>query len=489
MRTPSLGFALLLVAVVAAAPVAGFAMDAGGTESTSGALASPDADDAPAGSVTTESLSGDAVYQQATNEDADATPRTTVAISLHTGRSASWRIETRFALDSANETRAFRSLAERYEAGEADAGPDATLFRALQQRASESTGRAMALRNVTYHGTVDEEANSGTLALTFRWTNFLRQGENETLVLDDVFMLPTAETDERRTWLSIFDDDQQILPPEGYTDTGTSIAVQKRESAIILVQPSDFEGEDEALEVTYSPAGTVGGLPIGLLTGGGLVAVAAILTGAWWIRRRDGDESAGGPAPAGPDGPSGPTPSTGDAPGTNEGRGSSGSTGSSGSPPGGGSGATGPMGDDAGAGAGTGPVGAADTDGSTTVARGPETVGDAGDAEADAGSEAEVDLSLLSDEERVEHLLSQNGGRMKQATIVDETGWSDAKVSQLLSAMADEGRVDKLRLGRENLISLPEGDGSDDDDGSEGAAGSNSGDGTDDAGNAPDDRE
>ena len=45
---------------------------------------------------------------------------------------------------------------------------------------------------------------------------------------------------------------------------------------------------------------------------------------------------------------------------------------------------------------------------------------------------------------------------MRQADIVDATGWSDAKVSQLLSEMTDSGRVQKLRLGRENLISLPE---------------------------------
>jgi hypothetical protein len=65
---------------------------------------------------------------------------------------------------------------------------------------------------------------------------------------------------------------------------------------------------------------------------------------------------------------------------------------------------------------------------------------------------------LLSDEERVERLLERNDGRMKQAAIVTETGWSNAKVSQLLSAMDEEGRVEKLRIGRENLISLP-GDG------------------------------
>jgi uncharacterized membrane protein len=67
----------------------------------------------------------------------------------------------------------------------------------------------------------------------------------------------------------------------------------------------------------------------------------------------------------------------------------------------------------------------------------------------------EDETELLSDEERVERLLEHNDGRMKQAAIVTETGWSNAKVSQLLSAMAEDGRVEKLRIGRENLISLP----------------------------------
>jgi len=80
---------------------------------------------------------------------------------------------------------------------------------------------------------------------------------------------------------------------------------------------------------------------------------------------------------------------------------------------------------------------------------------DGGEAAAEEEAEAE-DLSLLSDEERVERLLEDNGGRMRQADIVAKTGWSDAKVSQLLSAMAELGRVEKLRLGRENLISIPD---------------------------------
>lgn len=69
-----------------------------------------------------------------------------------------------------------------------------------------------------------------------------------------------------------------------------------------------------------------------------------------------------------------------------------------------------------------------------------------------------IDPELLSDEERVERMLDHNGGRMKQANIVKETGWSNAKVSQLLSQMDEDERIDKLRIGRENLISLPDED-------------------------------
>jgi hypothetical protein len=94
----------------------------------------------------------------------------------------------------------------------------------------------------------------------------------------------------------------------------------------------------------------------------------------------------------------------------------------------------------------------------------PQGTADGGDAGAPAtagtetGDDAVVDVDLLSDEERIERLLDRNGGRMKQANIVKETGWSNAKVSQLLSSMDDADRIDKLRIGRENLISFPDED-------------------------------
>jgi len=94
-------------------------------------------------------------------------------------------------------------------------------------------------------------------------------------------------------------------------------------------------------------------------------------------------------------------------------------------------------------------------------ATGPDDGGDdpdAGSEPHDTDSDDDIDVALLSDEERVERLLEENGGRMKQARIVSETGWSNAKVSQLLSSMDEAGRIDKLRIGRENLISFPDED-------------------------------
>lgn len=62
---------------------------------------------------------------------------------------------------------------------------------------------------------------------------------------------------------------------------------------------------------------------------------------------------------------------------------------------------------------------------------------------------------FLTDRERVQRLVQENGGRMKQSEIVQSVDWSKAKVSRLLADLEEEERITKLRLGRENLICLP----------------------------------
>ncbi len=47
---------------------------------------------------------------------------------------------------------------------------------------------------------------------------------------------------------------------------------------------------------------------------------------------------------------------------------------------------------------------------------------------------------------------------MKQQAVVEELGWTDAKTSKVVSGLREDGRLESFRLGRENVLSLPEAD-------------------------------
>ncbi|PSQ19108.1 DUF4897 domain-containing protein [Halobacteriales archaeon QS_8_69_26] len=99
--------------------------------------------------------------------------------------------------------------------------------------------------------------------------------------------------------------------------------------------------------------------------------------------------------------------------------------------------------------------------------------GEDGDEDEDDGSGEEDDdgdegpaagdgpAGIVTDDDRVIALLEERGGRVKQAHIADELDWSSSKTSRTLSDMAEEGTVEKIRIGRENVIRFPE----DEDDG------------------------
>ncbi|MFB6162930.1 MAG: helix-turn-helix transcriptional regulator [Halococcoides sp.] len=78
------------------------------------------------------------------------------------------------------------------------------------------------------------------------------------------------------------------------------------------------------------------------------------------------------------------------------------------------------------------------------------------DRRTDDAEHVPGDPDRLPDAGRVERLLEAADGRMKQSAIVESTGWSKSKTSMVLSEMADEDRIVKLTVGRENIISLPE---------------------------------
>jgi hypothetical protein len=86
--------------------------------------------------------------------------------------------------------------------------------------------------------------------------------------------------------------------------------------------------------------------------------------------------------------------------------------------------------------------------------QGEDSDGDGGLASAGDDAAPPTDSPLLTDEDRVRRLLGENGGRLPQAEVVERTEWSKSKVSRLLSRMEEDGEIEKITLGRENLIVL-----------------------------------
>lgn len=69
-------------------------------------------------------------------------------------------------------------------------------------------------------------------------------------------------------------------------------------------------------------------------------------------------------------------------------------------------------------------------------------------------STEEPPADLLSNEERVLRLLERRGGRVKQKAVVDELGWTEAKTSQVVGNLREQGKIESFRLGRENVLAL-----------------------------------
>ncbi|WP_144799992.1 helix-turn-helix transcriptional regulator [Halorubrum depositum] len=82
----------------------------------------------------------------------------------------------------------------------------------------------------------------------------------------------------------------------------------------------------------------------------------------------------------------------------------------------------------------------------------------------DRAERQESSQPVLTDEDRVLRILRENDGWVYQSVIVEETSWSKSKVSRLLSEMADDGVIEKVSVGRQNVVaeegSMPDGFGS-----------------------------
>lgn len=80
------------------------------------------------------------------------------------------------------------------------------------------------------------------------------------------------------------------------------------------------------------------------------------------------------------------------------------------------------------------------------------------DADEPAGEtdvDAATDRDLLSNEEQVLQLVERHGGRIKQQDVAAELEWTDAKTSKVTKRLREEGQLEGFRLGRENVLALP----------------------------------
>lgn len=73
-----------------------------------------------------------------------------------------------------------------------------------------------------------------------------------------------------------------------------------------------------------------------------------------------------------------------------------------------------------------------------------------------SGTKADVFVETgLVPHDYVVAVVEANGGRLKQQSICDVTGWSDGTVSRILSELEDAGRVHRVWIGRQKIVCLP----------------------------------
>lgn len=360
--------------------------------------------------------------------DAD---RTRIRIDLRADGDANWTVELWTRLSDETDREAFRSL-------EADIAADSDAFVAdfrgrmngSLDAAETTTGREMALSRMTVETRTEAvPASYGVVAYRFRWQNFSAvDGDRIEAGAAIDGLLLEASTRLTVTWPDAYDDRSIEPAPDERSDR----------AAIWLGSQTIFvSGEPR---VTLDSGGEAGGnlLPTMAL---GVLGLLVLLALAWLgrsgrLRLPDLGREPRPTKAAGADAPRGDTASGGGTDlAASEDSGDGRSTASGGSE--------------------------ADAEGAATA---PSGGGEAADADVDADGSADADADetteelppeLLSNEERVLRLLEQRGGRLKQQQVVSELDWTEAKTSQVVTAMREDEQIEVFRIGRENVLALP----------------------------------
>ncbi|WP_345778472.1 helix-turn-helix transcriptional regulator [Haloterrigena alkaliphila] len=356
-----------------------------------------------------------------------------IRIDVSDDGDAKWTIESRFLLTNETEEAEFDEYAASVTSGQRDVSYDLQQFESFRRDAQEATGREMSLENAGWNEprivspdeagiedadipetSEDTEVRVGIISYSFTWTNFAVVEDDRIYFGDALVGLPSLTDGQRLA----------VHSPSNYAlDTPTE-----------LVWDGPYEFSDGELEIVFVRTSGSGLPPVGWLVGGFalLLVVGAV---SYLLARRSPN----------PDHPTsidqlfdhgaylaGSVADRLRSVTSQDQRAS-----------------TKPNPDGGSVQSATDP--AIDFEGADQSAADTGT-----QLEYEEDIDDDIDPDLLSDEERVLRMIKQNGGRMKQASIVSETGWSNAKVSQLLSQMDEDEDIEKLRIGRENLITLPE---------------------------------
>jgi hypothetical protein len=314
-------------------------------------------------------------------------------ITLRPDGSADWRIEHRIRLDSEAATAGFDQTRDRIETDRESFRANFTeRVRAMATTAERDTGRTMVVENIS----VDAQREQLPREYGIIGYEFRWYGFAETadgLRAGDA--LDGLFLDEQTTLLVNW-------PANTTLATVSPAPDDRRDTAVVWEGPFEFAAGEptvalESGSVSFGPdlAWSVSGGDVLLTLGVALFVVVGLVgTGGLALRRRRGGDEA-----PGDEGAPEETPTAGSGESTDD--------------------------------------GTATTD----------------EAESNGSEPPE---ELLSNEERVLALLDEAGGRIKQQDVVEETGWSETKTSEVVSDLRESDRIAVYRLGRNNVIALPE---------------------------------
>jgi len=395
-----------LVCVLGAVALAGGAITAG--VATTDGVPTTDIPTTEASTDTDFALDGQFAQQEPIEAD-----RIRIDITLNEDGSASWRIEFWSVLDDDDSEQAFESLRDDIDADPENYTADfAGRIDDTVDTASLSTDREMQASEYS----VETERQSlsreyGIVTYSFEWAGFgtvdgdtIQAGD----AIDGLFL----------------DDDSRLLirwPAEYDLESVEPEPDDERSNAV------GWRGSDTEF-LTGEPRLTVAQPLLGVGTGTLAVslAVAAIVfaVAGWLLRRRSTTD----PTPA----PAATAENSADSADLTSADAAESSTATDTPAP-------------------------ASTESSTAADPEPQA-DDEGPSSADhsADDSTEPDPELLSNEEQVMRLIEANGGRMKQQTVVQELGWTDAKTSKVVSTLREAEQLESFRIGRENVLRVPD---------------------------------